>query len=144
MTVPPSRMVEDERGLVALHWLRVRYAETDQMGIAYHGAYVPWVEEGRTEWIRLRGRSYRSLEQEGTLLAVTALELRFRRPAHYDDLVRIETWLAERRRASIVLAYRLFADTQGDGTGELLAEATTKLGLLDRDMRPKALPEGLF
>ena len=144
VSLPPTRLFEDERGPVCWHWLRVRYAETDQMGVAYHGAYVPWIEEGRTEWIRQRGRSYASLEADGMLLAVTDMGFRFKRPAHYDDLVRIETWLAERRKASIVLGYRLFADLEGNGGGVLVAEAHTKLGLLDRNMRPRALPVGLF
>jgi acyl-CoA thioester hydrolase len=145
MSLPEGSILEDERGTVGLHYLRVRYAETDQMGVAYHGAYVPWIEEGRTEWIRLRGRSYASLEAEGMLLAVTDLQLRFRRSARYDELIRIETWLAAKGPASITLDYRLFRHAPGEGgDGELLAEASTRLGLLGRDMRPRRMPKGLF
>ncbi|PIE23906.1 MAG: hypothetical protein CSA62_05805 [Planctomycetota bacterium] len=144
LVLPPTRLFEDERGWVCWHWLRVRYAETDQMGVAHHGAYVLWVEEARSEWIRHQGRSYADLEKKGLFLAVVDMGFRFKRSAQYDNLIRIETWLTERRKASLVMAYKLFADQAGDGGGLLLADAHTKLGLLDDEMRPCALPVGLF
>ena len=121
-----------------VHELRVRYSETDQMGVAHHAAYVPWIEEARTEWMRSRGRSYRELEESGLALVVTRVALRYLRPARYDDFLRIETRLIERRKASVELAYRVFRD------GELLCEAETRLGLVGPDGRPMRLPEELF
>ncbi len=134
---------EDERGLVGVHFLRVRYAETDQMGVAYHGSYVPWLEEGRTEWMRLKGRTYRSLEDEGMALAVVNLNLSYRSPLRYDDLIRIETWLHETRRVAVELRYKLARKEEG---GELVhaADATTTLAFLGTNGRPARIPEGLF
>jgi len=145
--------LRDERGLVGVHHVRVRYAETDQMGVAYHGAYVPWIEEGRTEWMRLQGRTYRSLEDEGLALAVTDLKLRYRKSFRYDDRFRIETWLVERKRVAVTLAYQLYLEgaegPSADPVGAPLprrpyAEAETTLVLLGQDGRPARIPEGLF
>ena len=123
---------------VGVHELRVRYAETDQMGVAHHSAYVPWIEEARTEWMRARGKSYRELEASGLALVVTRVSLRYLSPARYDDVLRIETRLAERRKASVELAYRVF---RGE---ELLCEAETRLGLVGPEGRPMRLPDELF
>jgi acyl-CoA thioester hydrolase len=71
--------------------LRVRYGETDQMGIVYHPVYLMWCEIGRTEYMRQLGMPYASLEARGTLLAVADASLRYHAPARYDDMIRIET-----------------------------------------------------
>jgi acyl-CoA thioester hydrolase len=129
-----------------VHHVRVRYAETDQMGVAHHASYVSWIEEGRTEWMRAHGRSYRSIEAEGLSLAVTRLALRYLKPARYDDVVRIFTWLAQAHMASLMVGYRLHLAPEGaDGpTGERIADAETRLALLDRAGRPMRIPPVLL
>ena len=69
--------------------VRVRYKETDQMGIAHHSNYIVWFEIGRTEYCRAAGLPYRSMEDAGLLILVTAVECRYRRPARYDDAVSV-------------------------------------------------------
>ncbi|MDZ7801614.1 MAG: thioesterase family protein [Trueperaceae bacterium] len=70
--------------------LRVRFAETDQMGVAHHGAYVVWMEVARVEWMRTLGLSYAALEASGVSMAVSRIDVRYRHAAHFDDLVRID------------------------------------------------------
>jgi len=77
------------------HPLRVRYQETDQMGVVYHANYLTWFEIGRTEWIRARGMTYEDLEKRGLLLPLTDAELKFRLPARYDDQLTIYTKMME-------------------------------------------------
>lgn len=119
------------------HRLRVRYGETDQMGVAHHGSYVAWFEEARTEWLRARGKSYRDWERDGVLLQVVELTVRYLAPARYDDLLAITTFVAERRPASITLRYtvrRVEDDT-------LLAEGSTRLVSVGKhDGRVRRLP----
>lgn len=117
--------------------IRVRYPECDPMGVAHHAAYPIWLEIGRTEMLRASGGNYRDLEAAGVFLAVVRLEVRYRRPARYDDELRLETDLLVAGPVKIEHAYRLF---RGD---ELLAEGTTTLACLDRDGRARALPESL-
>ena len=75
--------------------LRVRYEETDQMGVVYHANYLTWFEIGRTELIRALGYPYRKIEEKGLLLPVTEADLKFRKPAHYDDLIGIYTRVSQ-------------------------------------------------
>lgn len=117
--------------------IRVRYPECDPMGVAHHATYPVWLEIGRTEMLRATGANYRDLEAEGIFLAVVRLELRYRRPARYDDLLRLETSLLVAGPVKIEHSYRLF---RGD---ELLVEAATTLACLDREGRARALPERL-
>lgn len=77
------------------HPLRVRYQETDQMGVVYHANYLNWFEIGRTEWIRARGMTYEDLEKRGLLLPLTDAEIKFRLPARYDDQLTIYTKMIE-------------------------------------------------
>jgi acyl-CoA thioester hydrolase len=79
----------------ARHDLRVRYQETDQMGVVYHANYLNWFEIGRTEWIRARGMTYEALEKRGLLLPLTNAEIKFRLPARYDDQLTIYTKMIE-------------------------------------------------
>ena len=80
---------------------RVRYAETDQMGVVYYANYLVWCEIGRTEFLRSLGRSYADLERDGILLAVAEASLRYHASARYDDLVRVETTLRSARSTSL-------------------------------------------
>ncbi|MCC7388070.1 MAG: acyl-CoA thioesterase [Phycisphaerales bacterium] len=137
-----------------VHAVRVRYCECDPMGVAHHGAYIPWLEEARTELLRTSGVSYAQLEREGALLAVVKLELVYRRPARYDDRLEIAVRVEGASRVKIHHAYeiRLLERHGLDSAGlaawraageDLLARATTTLACIGRDGRPRALPEWL-
>ena len=121
--------------------IRVRYAETDQMGVVHHSNYLVWMEAGRSELCRARGFRYRDLEAEGILLAVAEAGCRFLSPARYDDEVTIRTWIGAAGTRMVTFEYEMCCD------GRVLATGFTKHVFLDRDMRPRRLPEkysGLF
>jgi acyl-CoA thioester hydrolase len=116
--------------------LRVRYAETDQMGVVYHANYLVWCEIGRTDFIRAIGTPYAQLERQGVVLAVSDAALRFHASARYDDPIRVFTRLDNVRSRAMTFSYRIVhADT-----GDLLASASTSLVSLSADGRPRALP----
>ncbi|MFM2229118.1 MAG: hypothetical protein RL607_376 [Bacteroidota bacterium] len=75
--------------------VRVRYSETDQMGVVYHGSYVPYFEIGRVEWLRNRGVSYKALEESGIALPIVSMHINYKKPARYDDLLVITTRLKQ-------------------------------------------------
>lgn len=75
--------------------VRVRYSETDQMGVVYHGSYIPYFEMGRVEWLRNKGLSYKSLEEGGIALPIVSMTLNYKKPARYDDLLTIKTRFAK-------------------------------------------------
>ena len=116
--------------------LRVRYAETDQMGVVYHANYLAWCEVGRTDWIRAAGMSYRDMEAQGVGLAVSDLQMRFHASATYDDVVRVETRCTEVRSRTVTFEY-LVSNAE---TGVRLVSATTRLIALDRQGRTIAMP----
>jgi len=122
---------------------RVRYAETDQMGVVYHANYLVWCEVGRTDFIRARGMSYADIERAGVGLAVSDLSARCHSAARYDDLIRVRTTLAELRSRSITFDYVI----TNVATGARLVTARTVLVSIDRTGRPTAMPDavrGLF
>lgn len=90
--------------------LRVRYAETDAMGIAHHSAFVPWLEAGRVEWLRQQGLSYRDLEREGYGLVVVELRLRYVIPVRFDDALIVRTALADMRSRGVRFVYEIVTD----------------------------------
>ena len=116
--------------------IRVRYAETDQMGVVYHTNYLIWCEIARTEYMRARGAPYARLEREGVLLAVTEATLRLHASARYDDVVRVETSVSAIQSRSVTFDYVLTRAA----TGERLASASTALVSLNRAGRVIALP----
>ena len=118
---------------------RVRYAETDQMGVVYHTNYLIWCEVGRTDFIRARGMSYADMERAGVGLAVSELSARFHSAARYDDMVRVRTTLAEVRSRGITFDYVI---TRVD-TGERLVTARTALVSIDATGKPIALPRSV-
>lgn len=122
-----------------VHRLRVRYCETDRMGVAHHGSYVAWFEEARTEWMRTRGKTYRELEDQGFLLQVVELRVDYRQSVTYDDEVAIAVAEAGRGPASITLAYEV---TRAGSSGPI-ALGTTKLACVGRDGRIRRLPREL-
>ena len=102
--------------------LRVRFAETDQMGIAHHSAYVVWIEAARVEWLRARGKRYRDLEDAGVSLAVSGLEVRYRASARFDDELELHTRLTVARSRHLRFEYRIHRLEDG----ALLAHAATE------------------
>ena len=120
--------------------LRVRYAETDAMGVVYYANYFVWLELGRTEWIRAHGVSYRELEERGILLPVTHAACDYRQSARYDDLVRIETTVARLTRASVAFSYRI---VRADPAPEIvLAEGRSEHVFLSREGKIVRLDRG--
>ncbi len=116
--------------------LRVRYAETDQMGVVYHANYLVWCEIGRTDFIRQFGVSYAELERRGVSLAVSEATVRYHGAARYDDRIRVETRLAEVRSRSVAFDYRIANAESGDR----LVTAHVALVSLDPSGRPVTLP----
>ena len=120
--------------------VRVRYAETDQMGVVYHANYLVWCEIGRTELIRqLSGVSYAQLEAEGVALAVSDLSIRYHGAARYDNVVHVRTTLVEARSRSVTFDYLI---TNAE-TGARLATARTVLVSINADGRPVMMPDTL-
>lgn len=116
--------------------LRVRYAETDQMGRAHHMHYLAWFELGRTELIRATGLAYADMEQQGIMLPVAHVEVDYRHGATYDELIEIETWVSDVRSRTVTFAYRA---TRAEN-GETLAAGSTRLVCTDPDGRPRRIP----
>jgi acyl-CoA thioester hydrolase len=115
---------------------RVRYPETDQMGVVYHANYLHWCDIGRTEYLRARGATYADLERNGMLLAVAEATLRYHASARYDQVVRIETTLRAVRSRALTFDY-VIVDAV---TGTRFVTASTTLVSLDADGRPVQLP----
>ncbi|MDH4350654.1 MAG: acyl-CoA thioesterase, partial [Gemmatimonadota bacterium] len=114
----------------------VRYAETDQMGIAYHANYLVWCDMARTAFLRERGFSYRELEAGGLLLAVVEAAVRYRSPARFEDQLRIQCWPREVSRRSVEFGYVI----ANAGSDRLVATARTALIALDRTHALSRLP----
>ncbi|MGL4552859.1 MAG: acyl-CoA thioesterase [Gemmataceae bacterium] len=117
--------------------IRVRYAETDRMGLLHHANYLVYLEQARTELLRDAGATYKDLEDKGFLLVLTKVEVRYRRPAQYDDILTVRTTVA---RVTFVRIDHEYQVLRGD---EVLAEASSTLACVDREGRPQALPDFL-
>lgn len=117
---------------------RVRYKETDQMGMVYYGNYFTFFEVGRVEYMRARGIAYKQMEREDdSYIVVAEARCRYLRPARYDDLLRIRTRVSESRRRSIRFAYEILRHD----SGEVLATGETVHVICNGEGRPKSLPE---
>jgi acyl-CoA thioester hydrolase len=119
--------------------VRVRYAETDQMGVAYHGGYFAWFEVGRTDLLRGRGLTYKELEAGDLHLPVIEVGARYLRPVLYDDVVEIRTRVAGYSGARVRFDYELHRE----GTEGPLATAFTAHAAVDGKGRPRRLPPEL-
>lgn len=127
----------------SLSSFRVRYAETDQMGVAYHTHYLVWCEIGRTDFIRQFGKSYADIERDdGVLLAVAEAQIRYGASARYDDLITVETWIERAQSRIVTFAYQIYREQPAPRV--LLATAVTKLIALDRAGSPRQLPADLL
>jgi len=123
-----ARIVETE--------LRVRYSETDRMGVVYHGAYVSWFEVARTEYCRAAGFPYRRMEDGGLLILVTRVECVYRRPARYDDRIFVRARVTGLASRGLAFAYEVV-----DENGERLADGATRHVFADVAGRPARAPE---
>lgn len=117
--------------------LRVRYGETDQMGVVYHGNYAQYFEVGRVEWLRKYGVSYKQMEENGIMLPVISLSVKFIKSARYDDLIKVRTQLVKLPSASIEFNYEILNEKK-----ELLATGNTSLVFMDVNRnRPTRCPQ---
>ncbi|HEX4999525.1 MAG TPA: thioesterase family protein [Terriglobia bacterium] len=119
---------------------RVRYAETDQMGVVYYANYLVWMEVGRTDYCKSLGFDYRDMESEGAFMAVAEASCRYIAPAVYDNLIVVKTWLEKVNRKIVTFAYTI---SNGD-TGQVLAEGRTVHLTMGRDKKSRALPARYF
>ena len=129
MSAPTDRPVAETT-------LRVRYAETDAMGVVYHTNYIVWFEVGRGEYSRQMGADYRHWEEAGLLLPVTEVNCRYLSPARYGDLVVVTTWVEEVRSRMIIFGY----ESRMQETGRVLATGKTVHVCVSRDGRPMQIP----
>lgn len=118
--------------------LRVRYSESDQMGIVYYANYLVWMEVGRVDYCRELGFEYRDMEaQDGCFLAVTKAVCEYRAPARFNDQIRVQTWVSESRSRTIEFSYEI----RLAGDDRLLAKGQTAHIVCDRDGKTIRLPQ---
>ena len=118
--------------------VRVRYAETDQMGVVYHANYLIWFEVGRVELLRSLGFNYKEMEtQDDCHIVVADVHCRYLHPARYDDVLRVRTRIAESGSRIVKFSYELIRE----GDEQLLATGETKHVICGKNGRPKSLPE---
>lgn len=117
--------------------VKVRYAETDQMGIVYYANYLVWFEIGRTEYLLAEGLDYREVEKDGLFMAVVESHCAYKAPARYSDDVAILSWPSEVKNSSLKFNYKILRKKDG----LLLAEGYTVHVLIDKDIKPRKIPE---
>ncbi|HKK12819.1 MAG TPA: thioesterase family protein [Flavobacteriaceae bacterium] len=120
--------------------LRIRYGETDQMGVVYHGNYAQYFEIGRTEWLRNLGITYKQMEEDGIKLPVISLTVNFKRSVGYDDLIKVKTTLKKIPTASIEFDYEILNEM-----GEIVTTGNTVLAFIDINRnRPTRCPQHIL
>ena len=115
--------------------LRVRFCETDLMGIVHHGSYLVYFEAGRVEWLRRRGVTYADWASRGVHLPVVEAHVSYKAPSRFDDLLHVDTTLAELRSVSMKFSYAIRRE------GTLIAEGFTRLGCIDAEHKLLRIPE---
>ncbi len=115
--------------------IRVRYQETDNMGVVYYANYLVWFEVARTEYLRREELSYRKMEEDGMYLMVASASCQYKSPARYDDVVKVETWIPEIKNSSLKFEYKISLGERLIATGESVHVFTNKSG------RPLRVPE---
>jgi len=120
--------------------LRIRYGETDQMGIVYHGNYAQYFEIGRTEWLRNLGITYKQMEEDGIKLPVISLVVNFKKSVCYDDVIKVKTTLKKIPTASIEFDYQIENEN-----GEIVTTGNTVLAFIDINRnRPTRCPQHIL
>ena len=117
--------------------IRVRYAETDRMGLLHHANYLVYFEQARTELLRALHGAYKELEDQGYYLVIARAEIKYKSPAHYDDVLTIRTTVTRTTPIRIEHKYEVFRE------GALICEGTTTLACVDRAGKLQAMPEWL-
>lgn len=134
-----ARLTRD--GGTAISKTRVIYGDTDMMGVAYYGNYLRWFEMGRNELIRLRGFTYRQMEERGFVLPVVEAHVKYLKSAQYDDVIEVHTRVSEVGRVHVNFEYEVHRTAEGKEP-ELLATGFTEHACLSREARkPERLPE---
>jgi acyl-CoA thioester hydrolase len=121
------------------HQIRVRYAETDQMGYVYYGNYAAFYEIARTEMLRSTGISYKELEEMGVMLPVTEIKTKYLKPGKYDDLITIRVTIRKKPAVRIIFEYELFNES-----GELLNQGETTLVFVNMEKNRPCMPPQVF
>lgn len=117
--------------------IKVRYGETDQMGVVYHGNYAQYLEIGRIEWLSALGISYKEMEQQGLMLPVVVLNITYCKPSFYDDTLSIKTTLVKQPKVSVEFDYEIY-----NSDGDLITTAYSKLVFVDMKTRqPTRCPQ---
>ncbi|WP_303318966.1 thioesterase family protein [Flavivirga abyssicola] len=120
--------------------IRVRYGETDQMGVVYHGNYALYLEMGRVEWLRKLGVSYKMMEESGIMLPVVSLNINYKKSASYDDVINVKTQLKKTPTIKIEFDYEIT-----NKKGEILTTASTVLVFIDmKTNKPTKAPQYLL
>ncbi|MFA5039381.1 MAG: thioesterase family protein [Candidatus Omnitrophota bacterium] len=117
--------------------IKVRYAETDKMGIVYYANYLVWFEVGRTEYLLSEGMDYRAVEKEGLFMAVVEAQCSYKAPARYGEVVVIHTWPCDLKNSSLKFQYKVLRKDDG----KLLCDGYTAHVLIDKDLKPRKIPE---
>ena|SRR5581483_10066757 len=117
--------------------IRVRYAETDRMGLLHHAQYLVYFEQARVELLRRAGFSYKEIEDQGFFLVLTKVEVKYRRPAYFDDELTVKVIVERTTLVRIDHRYEVWRD------GALIAEGSSTLACVDHEGNPQALPESL-
>ncbi|WP_394678098.1 acyl-CoA thioesterase [uncultured Sphingobacterium sp.] len=121
------------------HQIRVRYAETDQMGYVYYGNYAAFYEIARTEMLRSTGISYKELEEMGVMLPVTEMKTKYLKPGKYDDLITIRVTIRQKPAVRIIFEYELFNEN-----GEVLNQGETTLVFVNMEKNRPCMPPQVF
>lgn len=117
--------------------IRVRYGETDQMGVVHHGNYALYLEIGRTEWLRKKGISYKQMEDDGIMLPVISMDLKFKKSALYDEVIKVKTSLPKSPSVKIEFNYEIYNES-----GDILVTANTVLAFINmKTKRPIKCPD---
>lgn len=117
--------------------VRVRYSETDQMGVVYHGNYIPYFEMGRVEWLRNKGVSYKKMEEEGIALPIVSMNINYKKPARYDELLTVHTAFKSQSSVKIEFDCKIYNEAE-----ELLTTAEFILVFVSlKTGRPIAPPD---
>jgi len=134
-TTKGKKPMQNDSRFHELPW-RIRYVDTDKMGVVYYANYLAYFEAGRTEYFRAMGHTYADLEERGVFLAVVEVHCRYRAPARYDQIIKVRTWVGRVRRTRIDFHYKVLNES-----GNLLADGWSTLACLDSEGRPRPLPD---